>query len=374
MRIKPMLNRLSAMIYKEFIYLMRDSKMRVLIIAVPLLQAVILGYAVNMDLKLLKTDVVNMDNSAESKDLISKFFAADTFRNVGDTTMAGAEDDVLAGKAAMILHIPAGFGKNITDGKPAPVQIIVDASNSVNALMASGYINNIIALYNSENLGKTPTGAGGMVDVKIRAWFNDNFESRNFFVPSMLAMLLMIVTVMLSGMAIVQEKESGTIEQLIVSPITAGEFIAGKCFPFALVSFIDVILIILISVFWFGIGLKGSLPLLLFASVLYIFCTLGLGLLISAISSTQQQASMSTFMIVFPLILLSGFAFPIENMPEAIQWVTYINPMRFYLDIIRGAFLKGLGIESLLTETIILTLLGILYLGAAVLYLSKKLK
>lgn len=368
-------NRLSAMIYKEFIYLARDSKMRVLIIAVPLLQAVILGYAVNMDLKLVKTDVVNMDNSQESKALVSKFFATDTFKKVGDVNMAEAENDILSGKATMIIRIPAGFGKELKDGSPAPVQIIVDASNSVNALMASGYINNLIALFNSDYYGKKiANSGGGIVDVKIRAWFNDNFESRDFFVPSMLAMLLMIVTVMLSGMAIVQEKESGTIEQLIVSPITAGEFIAGKCFPFAVVSFLDVILIIIISVFWFGIELKGSLPLLLFASVLYIFCTLGLGLLISAISSTQQQASMSTFMIVFPLILLSGFAFPIENMPEVIQWITNINPMRFYLDIIRGVFLKGLSLQSLLAETIILTLLGILYLGAAVLYLSKKLK
>lgn len=371
---KNMLNRLSAMIYKEFIYLIRDSKMRVLIIAVPLLQAVILGYAVNMDLKLLKTDVVNTDNSEASKKLLSKFFASDIFKYTGETDMRTAEEHILSGDAAMIIRVPAGFGKALTDGRAVPVQVILDASNSVNALMASGYINNIFALFNNSLYENMPDGSSGLVSANIRAWFNDNFESRNFFVPSMLAMLLMIVTVMISGMAIVQEKESGTIEQLIVSPITAGEFIAGKCFPFAVVSFIDVILIIVISVFWFGIELKGSLPLLLFASVLYIFCTLGLGLLISAISSTQQQASMSTFMIVFPLILLSGFAFPIENMPEFIQWITNINPMRFYLDIIRGVFLKGLSLQYLLKETLVLTMLAIFYLGAAVLYLSKKLK
>ena len=190
----------------------------------------------------------------------------------------------------------------------------------------------------------------------------------------MLAMLLIIVTVMLSGMAIVQEKESGTLEQLTVSPITAWEFIIGKCIPFAVVSFIDVILIIAISVFWFNIHITGSFLLLLFASILYIMCTLGIGLLISAISSTQQQASISMFMIIFPLILLSGFAFPIVNMPEIIQWITYVNPMRYYLDIIVGVFLKGLYLDRLKGPTFALFILSILYIGLAALYLKKKLK
>ena len=275
----------------------------------------------------------------------------------------------------MVLHIPKGFEQDLKKGNQAKVQVIIDASNSVNALMASGYINGVFALYNSEYASMNSKNLGlGTIDVKIRTWFNDRFESRNLFVPGMLAMLLMIITVMLSGMSIVQEKEAGTLEQLIVSPITVGELIIGKCVPFAVVSFFDVILIILISVFWFGIDLKGSLILLLFASVLYIFCTLGLGLLISAISSTQQQASISTFMIIFPLILLSGFAFPVENMPEIIQWITNINPMRFYLEIIKGTFLKGLSIDSLIFETLILIFLAILYLGSAFIYLSKKLK
>lgn len=275
----------------------------------------------------------------------------------------------------MIISIPSGFEEKLSQNRVASLQVILDATNSVNAGMASGYILEVIKLYNANYVSqKTGIKSSIGVDTEYRTWFNDGFESKNFFVPSMLAMLLIIVTVMLSGMAIVQEKESGTLEQLTVSPITAWEFIIGKCIPFAVVSFIDVILIIAISVFWFNIHITGSFLLLLFSSILYIMCTLGIGLLISAISSTQQQASMSMFMIIFPLILLSGFAFPIVNMPEVIQWITYINPMRYYLDIIIGVFLKGLYLDRLEGPTFALFILSILYIGLAALYLKRKLK
>ena len=371
---KNIMNRLIAMLYKEFIYLIRDKKMHIIIIAVPIIQAVLLGYAVNMDLKEVKTAVVNMDNSIESNEFIDSFFSSNIFTPVSAANMHQAEEIVLGGKALMIIVIPKGFSAQLKNDKTAPVQVILDATNSVNAGMASGYIVNLITKYNTEYIeSKTGYKNSMGVDVEYRTWFNNNFESKNFFVPSMLAMLLIIVTVMLSGMAIVQEKESGTLEQITVSPITAWEFIIGKSIPFAIVSFIDVLLIIAISVFWFGIKVTGSFSLLLFASVLYIMCTLGIGLLISAISATQQQATMSMFMIIFPVILLSGFAFPIVNMPEVIQWVTYINPMRYYLDIIVGVFLKGLYFDRLQDPVFALFILSVLYIGLAALYLRKKL-
>ena len=372
---KNVINRIMAMLYKEFIYLIRDKKMRIIIVAVPIIQAVLLGYAVNMDLKHVKTAVVDMDNTIESSNFISNFFANNIFSHIEADSMEQAEKLVLAGKALMIISIPAGFEEKLLNNKVSKVQVVLDATNSVNAGMASGYVVEVMKLFNS-NYVTQKTGVKGSigVDTEYRTWFNDNFESKNFFVPSMLAMLLIIVTVMLSGMAIVQEKESGTLEQLTVSPITAWEFIIGKCIPFAVVSFIDVLLIIGISVFWFNIHITGSFLLLLFSSVLYIMCTLGIGLLISAISSTQQQASMSMFMIIFPLILLSGFAFPIVNMPEVIQWITYINPMRYYLDIIVGVFLKSLYFDRLQEQTAALFVLSILYIGLAALYLKRKLK
>lgn len=371
---KNVINRLIAMLYKEFIYLIRDKKMRIIIVAVPILQAVLLGYAVNMDLKKVKTTVVDMDNSIESNEFINSFFSSNIFTYIPASNMNQAEELVLDGKALMIIVIPKGFSEKLYNSEISPVQIILDATNSVNAGMAAGYIFNLITKYNIDFI-ENKTGYKNImgVDIEYRTWFNDDFESKNFFVPSMLAMLLIIVTVMLSGMAIVQEKESGTLEQLTVSPITAWEFIIGKSIPFAIVSFIDVLLIIAISVFWFGIKVTGSFSLLLFASVLYIMCTLGIGLLISAISSTQQQASMSMFMIIFPIILLSGFAFPIVNMPEVIQWITYINPMRYYLDIIVGVFLKGLYLDRLQEPTCALFILSVLYIGLAALYLKKKL-
>ena len=370
---KNVFNRLMAMLYKEFIYLIRDKKMRIIIIAVPIIQAVLLGYAVNMDLREVKTAVVDLDNSIESREFIDSFFAGNIFKQVSASNIHQAEELVLSGKALMIIVIPQGFAEKINNRRISPVQVILDATNSVNAGMASGYIVNLITKYNVEYIeSKTGLKNNMGVNVEYRTWFNDDFESKNFFVPSMLAMLLIIVTVMLSGMAIVQEKELGTLEQLTVSPITAWEFIIGKSIPFAIVSFIDVLLIIAISVFWFGIKVTGSFSLLLFASILYIMCTLGIGLLISAISSTQQ-ATMSMFMIIFPVILLSGFAFPIVNMPEVIQWVTYINPMRYYLDIIVGVFLKGLYFDRLQDPTYALLILSILYIGLAALYLRKKL-
>lgn len=368
------INRLLAMFYKEFIYVIRDTKMRIIIIAVPIIQSLVLGYAVNMDLKYVKTAVVDFDNTEESKSLLSKFFSTDTFEKVAQTNMKEAEDMVLSGQATMIIRIPKGFEANLSRGKDSHIQVIIDATNSVSAGMAAGYVSSVLELFNNDYISKiTSENKNIGVVVDFRTWFNDNFESRNFFVPSILAMLIIIISVMLSGMAIVQEKETGTMEQLIVSPITAGEFIAGKCFPFAIVSFIDVILIISIAVFWFKIPVTGSLLLLLISSMLYIFATLGVGLLISAISSTQQQAMMSTFMVIFPMILLSGFAFPIENMPKVIQYITYINPVRYFLVIIRGVFLKGLYFDSLKIETIILAIQSLCYLSIAVILLRKRL-
>ncbi len=368
------INRLFAMIYKEFIYIVRDKKMRIIIVAVPIIQSLILGYAVNMDLKYVKTAIVDMDDSEESKALAAKFFSGGTFKKAAETDMENAERMILAGDAAMIVNIPKGFEKRLKKGENSDVQIILDATNSVSAGMASGYVSGVIGLFNKEFMARESSSVlSPGVSVDFRTWFNDNFESRNFFVPSILAMLLIIISVLLSGMAIVHEKETGTMEQLIVSPITAGEFIAGKCVPFAVVSFLDVLLIVAIAVFWFGIPVKGSLTLLLCSSMLYILSTLGIGLLISAISSTQQQAMMSTFMVIFPLILLSGFAFPIENMPKIIQYVTYINPVRYFLVIIRGVFLKGLYLDSLKAETAALAGLGVVYITAAVLFLRRRL-
>ncbi|RPH72778.1 ABC transporter permease, partial [bacterium] len=216
-------------------------------------------------------------------------------------------------------------------------------------------------------LGKTgvPPRQGG-VAMQSRAWFNENLESRNFYVPAVIANIVLIITMLLSSMAVVREKEIGTMEQILVTPITRTEFILGKTLPFVLIGFADVALITAISYFWFEVPIRGSLLLLFAATALFLMSTLGFGLYISTISNTQQQAMMSAFFFIFPAMLLSGFAFPIENMPQAVQYSTYLNPLRYYLIIIRGIFLKGVGSDILWPELLGLFLLGAGILGFAV--------
>ena len=203
------------------------------------------------------------------------------------------------------------------------------------------------------------------MDLEIRAWFNENLESRNFYVPGVIALLVMLITLLLTSMAVVREKEIGTMEQIMVTPITPKEFILGKTLPFALISLVDVVLITLVGVFWFEVPIQGSLWLLLVATSLYLMTTLGMGLFISTVSRTQQQAMMSAFFFQFPAVLLSGFVFPIANMPEVVQWLTYLNPLRYFLIIIRGIFLKGVGMNILWPQMAALAVMGLLILWLA---------
>ena len=205
----------------------------------------------------------------------------------------------------------------------------------------------------------------GRVELETRTWFNENLESRNFYVPGVIAIVVMLITLMLTSMAVVREKEIGTIEQIMVTPITSAEFILGKTLPFALIGFANVVLVTLIGVFWFGVPIRGSLLMLFFATSLYLLTTLGVGLLISTQSRTQQQAMMSAFFFYFPAVLLSGFMFPIANMPQVIQWLTYLNPLRYFLVIVRGIFLKGIGPEVLWPQMFALAVLGVATLWLA---------
>jgi len=203
------------------------------------------------------------------------------------------------------------------------------------------------------------------VKLQTRAWFNENLESRNFYVPGVIAIIVMLITLMLTSMAVVREKEIGTMEQIMVTPITPSEFILGKTIPFALIGFADVVLITVLGVFWFDVPIRGNLLMLFVATALYLMTTLGVGLLISTVSETQQQAMMSTFFFYFPAVLLSGFMFPIANMPVAIQWLTYLNPLRYFLVIVRGIFLKGIGPAVLWPQMTALAVMGLVVLWLA---------
>ena len=272
----------------------------------------------------------------------------------------------------MGLRINRGFADDLRAGRTAVVQVILDGADSNTAGIVSSYINTIASQYSQqillERLARR-TGATrppGQLDLRVRAWFNENLESRNFYVPGVIVVVVSVVSLLLTSMAVVREKEIGTMEQIMVTPITPTEFILGKTLPFALIGLVDVTLIAMIGAFWFDVPIRGNLVLLYLAAVLYLMTMLGVGLLISTVSQTQQQAMMGTFFFFFPAMLLSGFAFPIANMPTVVQWITYVDPLRYFLVIIRGVFLKGIGLDILWPQMLVLGVMGVVMLGLAV--------
>ncbi|HNZ95738.1 MAG: ABC transporter permease [Acidobacteria bacterium] len=368
-----MFERLWRMLIKEFIQILRDPRMKGVIILMPIVQALVFGYAVTTDVRNVHTAIYDLDQSGESRELIARFLGSGYFREVGRVTSDREVQRVLDdGSARVVLRFDPGFGAALAAGQTAKVQLLLDGTDSNTAGIVLNYATSIAERYNEDVLisrlsrleGKaTATAAAG---VATRAWFNANLDSRNFYVPGVIALIVVLITLMLSSMAVVREKEIGTIEQIMVTPIGQAEFILGKTLPFALIAYLDVALITAISVFWFEVPIRGSMALLLAATTLFLMSTIGIGLLISTVSRTQQQAMMSAFFYYFPAVLLSGFMFPIANMPDAVQWLTYLNPLRYYLVIIRGIFLKGVGPGVLWSQMAALTVLGVvsLYLAA----------
>ncbi|ACM20142.1 ABC transporter, membrane protein [Geotalea daltonii FRC-32] len=364
-----MLERLKAMLIKEFIQVLRDRRMRFIIFVVPAVQTIVFGYAVNTDVRNVATAVYDLDNTRESRELVARFVSSGYF-NVKEyiARESRVRDLVDRGKAKAVLRIDSGFGRTLGAGNTAPVQLILDGTDSNTAGIVLSHAVRIAARY-SEDLqaGQLARSSGrvqspGGVHLESRAWFNSNLESRNFYVPAVITNIVFIITMLLSSMAIVREKEIGTIEQIIVTPIRKTEFILGKTIPFVIIGFIDVGLISAVGAYWFDVPIRGSFTLLFAATGLFLMSSLGIGLLISTVSRTQQQAMMSAFMVIFPAMLLSGFAFPIENMPTPVQWLTLLNPIRYYLVIIRGIFLKGTGMDILWPQLAALAVLGLVIL------------
>lgn len=362
--------RIKHMLIKEFIQIFRDPRMKGVIFIVPIIQLLLFGYAVTTDVKNVTTALYDLDNSVASRELASRFEKSGYFQvveRVGND--ARARELLDRADAQAILRMNKGFGERIAAGKTAELQIIFDGADSNTARIALSYATRIayqhsqqITMSRAERLQGAAFRPGGF-ELQSRAWFNDNLESRNFYIPGVIALLVLLITLMLTGMAIVREKEIGTMEQIMVTPIRPFEFILGKTAPFALIGFIDVILITVVGVYWFKAPIRGSIPLLFFATSLFLMTSLGAGLLISTVSRTQQQAMMATFFFFFPAQLLSGFMFPIRNMPLAVQYLTYINPMRYFLVILRGIFLKGVGFDILWPQMAALAVMGVVTLA-----------
>jgi ABC-2 type transport system permease protein len=373
-----MWERLEPMLVKEFIQLFRDPRMKAVVFVTPILQLVVLGYAVTTDVTRVATAVADFDHTPESRELIRRFESSGYFHVVRRVGEARALRDLVdRGTVKAALQLDPGFSTDLKRGRTAVVQVLVDGTDSNTAGVVSDYASRIVAAYNREAVRERletrqiaagravlPPGAPG-IELRARTWYNPDLRSQYYYVPGVIGILIMLASLLLTSMAIVREREIGTMEQLMVTPIRPAELILGKILPFALVGFFDVALITAVAVFWFAVPIRGSLLLLFASTALYLLSALGIGLFISTVSRTQQQALMSTFFFFQPALLLSGFVFPIANMPAAIQYLTYVNPLRYFLVIIRGIFLKGSGPAVLWPE-----MLALFVLGAAVFTIS----
>ena len=367
--------RLAALVRKEFLELRLNPRLFGIVIVAPILQLTLLGYAATTDVKDVPIVVADGDRSPASRELVQRFEASRNFTVIGMvTTVREVEPYLQHGDAWLALAIPAGYGADVAAQRPVTLQVAADGTDANSTTVALGYATNLIGGYARE-LTETGGGPPAAIDARIRVWFNPQLESRHFMIPGVLALVLLVVTANLAAMAIVREKEVGTLEQLNVTPLRRWELIVGKLLPYGLIGMVDVLLVVAVAVFWFEVSLRGSFTLLFAISLLYVLCTLSLGLFVSTVSDTQQQAMMtSVFFFLMPMIYLSGFVFPIENMPRAIQWFTYLIPLRYFLVIVRGIFLKGIGLELLWPQVAALGAWGGVVLALAIARSNKRLR
>jgi len=380
-----MWERIREIIRKEYHQTLRDPRMRVLLIGPPLLQLILFGYAVNMDVENTKLAWMDQDHSPQSRELLAAFQGSRYFNVTESPSREGEIRELLdRGRVLAVVRVLPGFGRDIQRGSTAAVQILVDGSNSNTAAIASNYALQVINRFSaglsadqqrSRGAGRAQPVAADAPSLQGqgRVWFNANLESRDYFVPGVVVNIIALITIMLTAMSIVREKEIGTMEQLMVTPIRPIELMLGKILPFAVVGVIEVALVTAAALIVFRTPFRGSMLVLFACSVLFLLTTLGVGLFISTVSHTQQQAMMVSFFFFMPALLLSGFAFPIRNMPGPVQVLTYLNPIRYFMEIVRGIFLKGIGVEVLWPQMAALAALGTMILGFSALRFHKRL-
>ncbi len=366
--------RVRELVRKEFIQLFRDRRNRPLLVISSLIQLLVFGYVVTTDVRDVRVAVLDQSRTAESRRVVEALDANPTFRV---THRARSPEDLeailLDREADLAVKIPPDLSGRIRKEGTAGLQILADGSMSNMASMRIAYTQMILDGLNQELLRELyPMRLEyGRIDARVRTWYNPNLESRNFYVPGIVAFLIMLTSLLFTSMAIIREKEAGTIEQLMVTPMKPYELILGKTIPYIIIAQAQMVLVTAFAVIWFSIPLQGSIPLLFAATCIFLLSTLGIGLFISTVSATQQQAMMTTFFFIMPFFMLSGFVFPISNMPLVIQYLTYLNPLRYFLVIIRGVFLKGVGLEVLWPQFAALVVLGAVVFLAAVRFFSR---
>jgi ABC-2 type transport system permease protein len=376
-----MLARLKQMLIKEFIQVFRDKRTRFILIGPPIIQMMVFGYAANYEIRHVPAVVLDLDQSQESRELVSRFSSSPYFdvqRQLTDSRQLG--ESIERGDTTVGLEIDAGFAQKLLKGETAPLQVIVDATNSNTALIASGYISQIALGFAQEyqrdriyRIAPQLMEVMPSVELAPRPWYNPDLSSRWFFVPGIIGSLTVVLVVTLTAFAVVREREIGTLEQIMVTPIRPVEFILGKTLPFFFIGLADVTLIAVIGSLWFQVPFRGSVGVLALGTVLFLLCMLGVGLLISTVSATQQQAMVTAFFFIMPAITFSGFGFPISTMPQWMQYCSYAIPLRYFLVVIRGSYLKGVGMDILWPQMAAMAGLGIALLTAAILRFHKAL-
>ncbi|MHB9110902.1 MAG: ABC transporter permease [Armatimonadota bacterium] len=374
------IRRIIRLLKKELVQIFRDRRSIGLLVVAPVLQLFMFGYAVTTDINQISTAIYDEDRTAASRELIERFTSSGYFIPNYYLSSPREIDALLdGGKVQMVLHIPPGFARDLARGRGAEMQTILDGSDSMTARIIAGYATAVIQGYSGRVMAQRLDRLRGTVtrvpaiEGRLRVWYNPELRSARFMVPAVLSMILLTITIMLTSMSIVREKELGTLEQLVVTPLTPAELMLGKTLPGLLIGMLDMAFVLLVAIFWFHVNVAGSILLLFLLSILFLLTTLGLGIFISTISKTQHEATLTSFFFILPFIILSGFMFPIENMPRVIQYVTYIIPMRYFLEIIRGIFLRGVGLEYLWPQTLALAAFGVGILTLSAKRFSKRL-
>lgn len=383
-----MRRRLREIVRKEFIQTLREPRMRMMLLVPPVMQLILFGFAVNLDVENARIGWMDLDRTPASRGLLASFEGSRNFQLVATPGNQRELQDLLdRGEVQAVVSVLPGFARDLARGRTAAVQVLVDGANSNTASLLAQYASQVLAAFAAERMpemqrrGMMARGAPAPVAIRApevrseaRVWFNPEMKSRNYFVPGVLVNIITIVTLTLTALAIVREKELGTMEQLMVTPIRPFELIAGKLIPFACVGLFDLVLVTGVALLVFHIPFRGSPLLLLVCAMAFLLNTLGIGLFLSTVSKTQQQAMMSGFFFITPAFMLSGFTFPIHNMPLPVQYLTYLNPLRYFMEIVRGIFLKGVGLEILWPQLAALAVYGAAIMALSTLRFHKRLE
>ena len=358
-------HRLLALIIKEFLALFRDKKSRMAVIVPPILQLLVFGYAATFELEHATLAIYNEDSGSFSRDLISRFERSQAFDVVGHLHSANDIKELVDRQdALLVLHVGRQCSANVAQGEGCPVQVVIDGRNSNTAMLALNYVRSIIAEFNEEYIERH-TGVRLPARLALQAWFNPNLESRWFIIPGIVALLAMVVTLVVTALSVAREREAGTFDQLLVTPLRPWEIMIGKAMPGLLIGIGEVSCIVAVAVYWFRIPLVGSLATLYLALFIYVLSIIGIGLMISSFAGTLQQALLGSFLFIVPAATLSGFSTPIANMPDCMQTLTYLNPLRYFLIIVRRVFLEGTGLEYFWHELWPMTLIAVVTLALA---------